>query len=174
MNYTHENYGQDKEIANKVYKKYFYTFKELKDDLVQVAVIKLWELRNSPTKTFSVALGWKCAHDCMANLVKSQCRFLGDASIFEPLGDDLAIIDTLEAKPDVLVDELSAYTHLFNCVQTKIASLDGRAKEIISMYMNRRPYQEIAKCVGVSKQTVGVCVKSFRVNMAKSLGLNIA
>lgn len=45
MDYTAANHNEDMRIATYIFNKYFKKYQNLKDDLVQVAVIKLWQSR---------------------------------------------------------------------------------------------------------------------------------
>lgn len=109
----------------------------------------------------------------MIDFLRKESKHLDNDSLFDELEEDLLLIDTVAAEQDNSDEKLQRYLKLIDQVRRQLFWLGGKQKRIIEQYLNRRSYQEIADCVGISKQNVGECVKAFRKSIAQKLELNI-
>jgi len=163
MDYKSEHYTQDKEIAGYVFDTYFRkAFSQLKDDLVQEAIIKLLRFRCDPRKFYTRTGANKVAKEAMIDYLRKENKHLDNLSLFDQIEEDLLLIETVPVDQDTSNIKQARYVKLLGQVKYQMAFLNGKQKTIIKMYLNRRPYHEIAAYVGVSKSYVGECVLAFR------------
>jgi len=109
----------------------------------------------------------------MIDFLRKENKYLDNVSMSEELGEDLLLVDILPIKRDTSNEQEVKYLRLKRIVDDQLLGLNQKQCKIIGMYLNRRSYQEIADCVGIAKQNVGVCIKSFREKLAQKLGLDI-
>lgn len=173
MEFSKQNFTKDKQTAHFIYNKFFCSFKNLQDELIQVACIKLWEFRQKSNRYYTIRGANKIAKDAMIDFLRKESKHLDNDSLFGELEEDLLLIDTVAAEQDTSDEKLQRYLKLIDQVRRQLFWLGGKQKRIIELYLNRRSYQEIADCVGISKQNVGECVKAFRKSIAQKLELNI-
>lgn len=163
-NYTDE-FLQDKKIATAVFNRYFRTFKNQKDDLIQMALVRLWQIRQDPLKHWSITYASKTAHNFMADYLKRECKFLNpnyNISVFNEIVDGLLMQDTLKDSCDYEPENILAYDLLVKDVNTVLDTFNDKGKEIIRMYLNHRSLFEIAKCFDMSKKGVHKYIIKFR------------
>ena len=171
MDYKKEHYTQDSEIAGFVFDTYFRkTFSRLKDDLIQEAVLKLWRFRCDPRKFYTKTGANKVALEAMIDFLRKENRHMDNLSLLEEIEDDLLLIETVIAEQDTADIQQARYFKLLKQVRQQMAYLNGKQRTIIKMYLNRRPYHEIAAYVGVSKSYVGECVLAFREAIERCYG----
>ena len=173
-NYTTEISTEDEKIAKRVYANHFTTHRHIKDDLIQSAMIAMWQSRSAfKDKSLLSTYLYKTAKRAMLNCLRKELKTYNDISMFEEIGEELRIIDTLQADNYNELLEHKRYMWVLDTIQEYVATLDERSKKIIHLYMNRRSFDEIAKQVGLSKSTVHDCIKIYRRTMALHLGLDI-
>ena len=176
MEYSKQDSTKDKQTAAFIFNTYFWDYKYLKDDLIQTAVISLWNARTKGRKMRTKTGANKIAKDAMIDFLRKESRNMDIDSLDAPLDDledDFLLLDTLPIEQDTADEKLTRYLRLLKRVKFNMFWLNGKKKKIIAMYLNRRSYQEIADCVGISKQNVGACINAFRETLTRELGLNI-
>jgi len=163
MDYDINVFTKDKHTAEFIFNKYYKSYTDIKDDLIQEAITKLWAFRNKgKTFTTKTAGANKIAFDAMADYMRKINRHLDNVSLDSDIDDELALIETMPAEQDTADLQQVRYVRLLRHIKNQLAFLGGRQQEIIKMYLNRRSFTEIGKCVGVSKQYVSECVIAFR------------
>ena len=169
MDYTKE-YKADKKIAKTIFNRHFRGFKQYEDDMIQAAIISLWQFRrHEPIATFTGAC--KIARAAMIDFLRPHTKYLNEASIFEKAENDIIYADILGEDDAAEFARVRCQT-LNKLVNEKIDGLHGKAKDIIPMYLNRRSYAEIARAVGTTKQNVGKYITRFRKVIAQELKNN--
>jgi len=95
--YAPQHYEQDRKIALYVFNKDFKGH-YLKDDLIQTAIIALWQLRQKHTYKDYVKCACTAAHNHMVSFLRKESRQFAD-SLFDSVGGDgdLQLIDVLAA-----------------------------------------------------------------------------
>ena len=173
--YQDEQYKTDCKIAEQVCKKYFYNAKHIKDDLIQSAVIKLWQKRGSfDGKSEYATFANRVAINAMLDVLRREQKHIdNDVSMFDEIMENVKLIDTLPAKRERNAIDTTVYNGVCEQINDETTRLNDKHRRIISMYMNRRTYTEIAQNVGTAKSTVHDCVLSFRRAIASKLGLEI-
>ena len=94
MNYTIE-FETDKKIANIVYTHHFRKLKHMKDDLIQSAIIRLWEFRTNNQSYYTISGAKKVAHRAMIDFFRTQEKHQNTISVFDEIAEGLAHIDIL-------------------------------------------------------------------------------
>ena len=111
----------------------------------------------------------------LRTLEKEKRHTDNDISIFAEIDDDLQIIDTLRSNLDgesfEKIEEMK-YLILSDRVRSVLSGYDKKRRKIIEMYLNRRPFDEIAKYNRVSKGYVHNQVRLFR--QAMEMWLEVA
>lgn len=175
MNYTNEQYEEDRKIAEYVYRDHFRKHRGLKEDMMQNALLALWQSRKdfnekSSYRTYANKIAFNAM---LRTLEKEQKHIYNDISIFDEIKDDLQIMDTLVSELDgecVEKIEEMKYLILSDRVESVKSGYDKKRRKIIEMYLNRRSFDEIAHCNNVSKGYVCNQVKLFRHTMEICLG----
>lgn len=160
--YNTKEYAEDRKIAGFVFNDCFKTFRWLKDDLIQSAVIRLWQFRKDHRMYFTGTGAREVARRAMIDLLRQERRYLDDISIFEEIEEDLCLLDTFESENKNSDIEVQKYLCLRKKVNKKFDTLQGKERKIIQMYLNRRSFDEIGAYVGTAKQNVSRYVKNFR------------
>lgn len=177
--------AEDLEIARSVYRK-FDSFRQLKDDLIQEALIKLWEFRNNEKKFFTFAGARKVAKDAMIDFLRKEHNHLDyDVSIFEPIDNttDKTYMDILS--DDVIDDERREqikrieklkYGLARDAVVRALKRFNFEERKIIRLLVQGHTYRAIEQKIGASKSYVGNLAKRFKSAVARELtifgGLN--
>jgi len=155
MDYTNENYAEDNEIATEVYRIYFRGFQYLKDDLIQEALIKLWQKRslyNGSTayKTFATAI----AKNAMYDFLRKELNHLNqDISIFEELETGQNYMDILETEQDGCINELND-AMVLGMTKMYLSHCDERTQKVFKLLASGATYDEISQDVGLSKSSI--------------------
>ena len=161
MFYTTENYEQDKRIAMHVFNRNFKGH-YLKDDLIQVAVIELWKLRQKKNYKDYVKCACTVARNHMINYLKKESRHYS-VSLYEKLGNenDLQLIDVLLINEPAALDYCEC-RDIVKSLAPITMQMSGRDRGIISLYLKHYSQTEIANRSGVSQQYVSKVIKKFR------------
>ena len=167
--YTTENYEQDKRIAIYVFNKNFKGH-YLKDDLIQTAVIALWQLRQKGNYKDYVNCACKTAHNHMIDFLRKENRHFAD-SLFDNGGGetDLQLIDILESEQPTAQDYYE-YRELVKKIIPLPILVSTRNRKIIALYLKHYAQGEIAERVGVSRQCVNRVIRHFREAVRQILG----
>ncbi|MCL2846380.1 MAG: sigma-70 family RNA polymerase sigma factor [Firmicutes bacterium] len=177
-----DTYKEDLEIARSVYRK-FDCFRNLRDDLIQEALIKLWEFRNNEKKFFTFAGARRVANDAMVDFLRKESNHIEfDFSIFTPLTTDESKT-YLDVLPDLSVDYEAQklkkriakinYTFARNDILRVIRTFTIDEREIIYLFIKGHPYRDIAEQMDMSKSYVGKVVARFKNKVACALGISI-
>jgi len=118
--------------------------------------------RCDPRKFYTKTGANKVAVDAMIDYLRKENKHLENLSLFDEIEEDLLLLEILPIEQDTADIQQARYFKLLKQVKYQMAFLNGRQRTIIKMYLNRRPYHEIATRVGVSKSYVGECVCAFR------------
>ena len=153
-----EEFAVDRKIAGMIFQRHFSGFRNLKDDLIQVAVIRIWQFRRGG-QYFTYTGACKVARRAMIDFIRPHAKFLDDISL-DSCENDLAYIDILTDKNSEY--ENLACENLNLLLDQHLGKMTDRNKNIINMYLNRRSYAEIARAVGSTKQNVGQHINRFR------------
>ena len=170
-----DEYTKDKKIAEQIRRKYFRSFYQLHEELVQLAVIGMWRFRVNPLKRFTVAGVSKVAHNAMVDFLRREFPFLNDKDdeesdlVFDPIVDGLIIEEEIKGSPDFEPHNVYAYYLLKSQVYDVLNRFNYKGKQIIRMYLNRRSFSEIAKCCDTTKPNVQKYVRRFREAVADKL-----
>ena len=170
MDYKRE-YEADKKIAEMIFNRHFRSFKQYKDDLIQIAVIRLWQFRTQEFSHYTFTGACAVVRRAMIDFLRPHAKYLNEASLFEKAKDDLLYADIL-GEDDANEFARMRCQILNKLVNNKIDGLHGKAKDIIPMYLNRRSYAEIARTLGTTKQNIGKYVSRFRNIIAQELEKN--
>jgi len=158
--YTPENYEQDERIAIYVYNKKFKGH-YLKDDLIQVATIELWKLRESGNYNDYVRCACTTALNTMIDYLRKETRHFAD-SLSDKLGStDLELIDVLTNEQPTAQDYCEVKEIIRNIMPLPIL-VSKRNRKIIAMHLKHYTQGEISEDVGVSRQCVNRVIKTFR------------
>ena len=158
--YTPEHYEQDKRIALFIFNKNFKGH-YLKDDLIQVATIELWKLRQSGNYKDYVRCACGAAFNTMIDYLRKETRHFAD-SLFGKVGStDLELIDVLINEQPTAQDYCEAKEIIRNIMPLPIL-VSKRNRKIIAMHLKHYTQAEISESVGVSRQCVNRIIKAFR------------
>ena len=159
MNYTLANYEQDKRIANYVFKRNF-NGHHLREDLIQVALVELWELRKRGNYDDYVASACDIARKKMISYLRKEKRHRCDY-MSDPLGEDMELCDIV-CCPKYNPQQHLDYRELVKSIIPLPLRFDIRDRRIISMHLKHYTQKEIARRVGVSQTYVSFAVQKFR------------
>ena len=161
MKYTTENYEQDKRIAAYIFNKNFKGH-YLKDDLIQTAVVALWQLRQNGRYKDYVNCACKTAFNHMVDFLRKENRNFADSLFDNVSGDnDVQLIDIL-VNEQPTAQEYIEYQDLMQRLIPLTAHLSGRDRKIIIMHLKHYTQQEIAGRVGGTRQNVSLIIQKFR------------
>ena len=160
MIYTSEHYEQDKRIALYVFNKNFKGH-YLKDDLIQVATIALWKLRESGNYNDYVRCACTVALNTMIDYLRKETRHFAD-SLFGKVGStDLELIDVL-INDQPTAQEYNEVKEIIRSIMPLPILVSKRNRQIIAMHLKHYTQAEISERVGVSRQCVNRVIKAFR------------
>ena len=167
--YAPQHYEQDRKIALYVFNKDFKGH-YLKDDLIQTAIIALWQLRQKHTYKDYVKCACTAAHNHMVSFLRKESRQFAD-SLFDSVGGDgdLQLIDVLAAA-QATADDYCVYGELVGIVIRLTRRLCDRDIKIVGLYLKRHTQREIAERVGVTQQYVSIIIGKFRLSVKQVLG----
>jgi len=162
MDYTPQDYEQDRRIALHIYNKHFKGH-FLKDDLVQIAITELWKLRRQQNSRDYVANACDTAHKKMISYLRKENRHRGLDSLNRHVGQDsiLRLFDVIAIEQPTPY-ECCEFRELVNRLLPLQMTLTGKRKQIISLHLKHYTQREIAYRVGTSFQYVSDVVKKFR------------
>jgi len=172
MDYTINENTQDKKIATAVFNRFFGSFKHLKEDMIQLAIIDMWQARqNSFYIRCTTTYLSKTAHNAMLNFVKRKCHYINAEtfSLFDEIVDGLIIADIIADKPEYEPENILAFKILQKQVDEVLDTFNEKGRMIIRMYLNHRSLFEIGKCFGMSKNCVHKYVLKFRDAVSKKI-----
>jgi len=162
---------QDRETAKFVFTRYFHSYGNLKDDLIQEAMIKLWLFRrNGNAYTTAMSGANKVAREAMIDYLRRQRKFDNDISIFTEVEDGLSLVDYIVARDDFSVD----FVNLRDLVRSRVAVLGEKAQIVIRMYLEGYTHAAIALRICTRRQYVTAIIRQFRADMAAALGQKTA
>jgi len=170
MNYTTEHYNEDCKIANWVFNRYFKQHIGLKGDMVQMAVIRLWQARTQHDKkkgTYAT-FACLCAYREMLMFLRKERKHFCNVSLYEKIEDGLFLIDTLRFEENK-VFELLETEDLAGKIAAVVWSFGRSGKKIIDLYLKHYSQAEIAARVGVTRPYVTKQIKAFRELLKKEL-----
>ena len=166
MTYTTEHYEQDKRITLFVFNKNFKGH-YLKDDLIQVATISLWKLRESGNYNDYVKCACTTALNAMLDYLRKETRHYAD-SLSDKIGNtDLELIDVL-VNEQPTVQEFCECSELIKQLTPLPILASKRNRKIIALHLKHYTQQEIALRVGTSRSNVYRVVATFR-NAARQI-----
>jgi len=174
MEYKNRDYEIDKKIAEMIYQRHFYNFKNHKDDLVQFAIIRLWKFKNQELMTeCPFTLACKIARRAMVDYIRPHAKFLNDVSIFEQSENDLSYMEILRDKQSDNNMKIR-YEFLKTLIQHEVKGMKLKEAKIIKLYLNRMSQQNIAKIVNCTQQNVAKHIKKFRERISDELDREVA
>ena len=169
MIYTNNDYEQDKRIATHAFIKFFGKH-YLRDELIHIATIKLWEVRleHGLLKDY-VPQAIQIAKRVMFNHIRNENRHCRYDCLFDEVYDGLQLIEmipngepTQEQKTDCeVLKALLGTTPLF---------ANKKAKQIILLWFKHYTKTEIAYKLDTSPQYAGQIIKKFREQAQEILG----
>jgi len=167
MIYTPEHYEQDKGIAIYIYNKYFKGH-YMKDDLIQIAIIELWNLRLKRNYNY-VRCACTTALNRMISFLRKENRNFAE-SLFDNVGNehDLRLIDVLELE-QATAHDYCEYSELVKKIIPLPMLLSDRDRRIIALHLKHYTQKEIAWRVGISQQYVSIVINRFRENARQIL-----
>ena len=173
MNYEKE-YKFDKKIAEKIFNRHFWNFKQYKEDMIQVAVMRIWMAKQKHYTALPLTWMFKVARRAMVDFIRPHAKYLDDVSLSEEvdLGEELCMLEEILGEDDEQHYCAMRCENLNNFVENKANRLVGKEKEIINMYLNRRSYAEIARAFGTTKQNIGKYVAKFRKSVNRGFDRN--
>jgi len=166
--YTREHYEQDKAIAIYMFNKHFKGH-YLKDDLIQVAILELWKLRQRKNYKDYVRCACSVAKNNMVDYLRIESRSYAESLFDKVGGSDLRLIDVLEMNQPS-PQELYEFRELVKKIIPLPIQLSTRDRKIISMHLKHYTQTEIARTVGISQQYVSIVIKKFRESARQVLG----
>ena len=144
------DFESDKMTAGFVYNRHFKKYAYLKDDLIQVALIKFCSVRLGDKKAFTRAELQKIAKNAMIDFLRTQDKFSDDVSCEEVEYDDN---DQQQAELDHTALEV---------VMPLVHGLQGKMKDIVDLYLEGKTYAEISKSVNLAKSNVHDYINKFK------------
>jgi len=158
MVYTVKDYTQDTKIARYAFKKYIRSH-YLKDELIHIAILKLWTVRlehgivKNPVDTAKNAM--------ITFLRKEQRQVRRHDSLYDDTIDDLPIIEVIAIERPT-PDQSLEYVELVKKIVPLTLSMNPKSKKIISLHLKHYTQTEIAERVNTSIPYVNKVVQSFR------------
>lgn len=176
--YTKEDYLQDLRLTHYTYKKFFKNLSRYKDDLIQCALIYLYENRDKYDKTYTYAT-WavKFSRFAMLNFLRDEKlkdgrgKCIDFISLTAPASnendEDRTLADIIANEDDVVynfdLDYLNA--KIKECInqKKKVKNLDfKRYAKIINLCVTGLNYAQVAGKVGVSREYVRQVMDKFK------------
>ena len=176
--YTEEVYKQDLRLARYTYNKFFKNLSRYKDDLIQCALIYLYENRNKYDKTYTYAT-WavKFSRFAMLNFLRRENlkdksgKCIDFTSLTAPasnkVDEDRTLADIIANEDDVVynfdLDYLNKKLKESINQKKKVKSLDfKRYVKIINLCVTGLNYAQVAGQVGVSREYVRQVMDKFK------------
>ena len=168
MIYTPEHYEQDKRIAIYIFNRHFKGH-HLKEDLIQVAIIELWQLRLKRNYNDYVRCACTTALNHMISYLRKENRHFTE-SLFDKVGieHDLRLIDVLELE-QATAQDYCEYRELVEKIVPLPMRLSERDRKIIALHLKHYSQKEIAWRIGISQQYVSIVINRFRENARQVL-----
>jgi len=167
MKYTPKNYEEDLKISNWVFNRYFKHYKAFKDDMIQTAIIKLWQTRPQFNEQKSKYSTYACliAYREMLILLRKEKKYLRDISLYEETDDGLLLIDTIPA------NDTSDTKNLLLKIKAILAGFDNKDRKFIILYLRNTTQAEIAKQSNISTGYISKQIKYFKELLKKRLNI---
>jgi len=159
--YTRNEYEQDKRIAELTFYKCFGKH-YLQDELIHVAVIKLWETRleHGGIKDYFLQ-AFQIAKRAMFMYLRKEKRHCYHACLLDEVYDGLQLIDTIP-NDEQTPDEKNDYKELVEQLIPLPILMNKKAKQIINLWFKHYTQTEIAAKLNVSHQYASQIIMKFR------------
>ena len=187
---TVEEYEEFKYIANFVYKKYYFKYKELKDDLIASGFSYMWKYLKKwdATKSNRITYLCLCCRSGMSEFLRKEYLLYrknnklntSEISLSTPVGEDgedcLSDIIVNDKNP---LEEKMRFENLKSLIFETLESMkeytaQGKLKNpnlynIIPLYIKYQKIVTVADKLGLSRQFVQSCVSKFRERLKEKL-----
>ena len=165
--YTNENCVEDMAIANEVYRIHFNGLRHIREDLVQEAIIKLWqkraEYKGGGYKTFAT----KTAKNAMYDFLRKEINHLdSDVSIFEEIADGQRYIDILEIEQDTCDIQERNKAMMIGMIKMYISGCDEQTQKIFDLFAKGLSHNDISKEIGLARSCITERIMKLRNDIA--------
>jgi len=157
MNYTLEKYTHDRKIARFTFKKYIGKHYQ-KEELIHVAILKLWTVR---LEHGIVRNPVNVAKNAMLNFLREENSHCHYDSLYSDTKDDLPLIEVIPFEQPTAHD----YCEYHELVKTLVPLpliMSGRDRRIIALHLKHYTQREIAQRMELSQPYVNEIIQSFR------------
>ena len=169
MIYTNADYDQDKRIATHTFIKFFGKH-HLRNELIHVAIIKLWEVRLEHGKIKDyVPQAIQIAKRTMFNHIRNEKRHSFYACLLDEVYDGLQLIETIP-NDELTQEQINDCQCFYDLLGIVPLFANKKAKQIVLLWFKHYTKTEIARKLGVSHQYASEIVKKFREQAQEILG----
>ena len=174
MEYSIENYEEDRKIANFVFSRKYLRYTKYKDDLIQSAVISLWLKRSKfdETKAKYFTFASMVCYQAMAHFLRKEKKQTND---YSNLSLDFETNDNSDSEShslnDLISDDIDFESNIFceNILQFCKAEIskfkNKKYRNMCYLCLEFGNCAEIGKKLGISRQAVSHYTRKFQKHM---------